>query len=550
MGLHQSSDEDQIERLTNEIAAAFSIAFFELDAIRATAGEFGADITQLMEFSAPERETQNSKDAYQASMENAACAAAAAESLAASLTDRAFQGALIQISGALLEIKKYTVSLKSISYLTKITETEADDGSGRLSAFSDTLDSRCLELQKATTLSSELVGETQRQSGLARDKLTAIGIEFRSLSRDTDEEGERLTELEKRHRAYMFEISETAHQLDEEVRCSVAGLIGCLQFPDSFAQRSEHVCAALGAMRTVSSAERVALGKVAAAQLEAMAQNLVEVCSAATAALSALKAALFRSPTIDSRPELINPSDEWMAATGRANDTMLASLHRARGQFDAAVTLLDGLTGQIAATQENLEISVRLNLELEASVHNASVVAHRSGSRASPFQFLAGSVKDVVDRTSNVISKISGALEHIRGTSEALTSSSLHQDLADLVDLQEQAATDAESQVKNVNEVRELRRRLCDHADRLTGAATAAENAFSAAAEQASAIANLSKDVFAATNGTLSADIDLQWLYASYTMEDERIVHRQVLGLAPDKDSEIAVDEDLDDFML
>ncbi|RYH00963.1 hypothetical protein EU805_16030 [Salipiger sp. IMCC34102] len=542
--------EKALERLSDDISGAFSIAFFELETIRSTAAEFGTDIGNLLTATAPQDTPDQQDGTFELFLQNAASAADAAGGAADSLTDRAFQGALIRISASLLEMKKHTIALTSISSLTKITQSETRDMDNRLTAFTESLDDRCRDLREATGRSANLVVETQQQSGLARDRLTAIGLEFRALSDNAGDEATRLADLERVHHAYMAEIREDANRLDAEVRRAVGDLIGCLQFPDSFAQRTEHMRTAIAALNTASAEDRALLAKVIAAQLQAMAGALKQISGTASRALGTLREAFELSPIIHNRSDAADPSDAWMTATAQANDVMLESVARAREQFGAALELLAGLTRQIDATQENLETSVELNRELEISVHNASLVAHRSGSQTSPLRFLAGSVKDVVDRTSNLITPISEALGHIRSTSEALAASSLDRDLQTLLGLQESAAKEAEAQGQRLDRVRGMRRALLDHADRLDGAATAGGNAFDVAAEHVGAIAELARDVGDIALGSDSPEGDLHWLYALYTMEEERVVHRKALGLPEIAETAEDTTEELDDFLL
>ncbi|SPJ23597.1 hypothetical protein [Palleronia abyssalis] len=549
MTVHVSLDNN-LERLATEISGAFSVAFFELETIRDAAKEFAASVEELLTAIAPSETRESAGGTFQAFLSNASSAAGAAESAAGSLTDREFQGALIRISGSLMEMKKHTVTLTTISYLTKITQTGVDESVARLNSFTETLDSRCVELQEAALRSTELVRETQRQSGLARDRLTTIGLEFRALSDSTMEESAKLDALEKAHHAHMARVRDDAHRLDADVRRSVAGLIGCLQFPDSFAQRAEHMRTAIAALGKTAPDEAPALAKVVSAQLMAMSKSLSEVCSSAKESLLSLKGSLEQNPVIFERREATNPSDEWMSASSRANEQMLDSVARAREQFDAALKLLHGLAVHIDETQENLESAVRLNAELETSVHNASVVAHRIGSQTSPLKFLAGSVKDVVDETSTLIHNVTGALSHIKKTSQALAECSLNRDLETLVELQGAAASEGARQSETIDHVRTVRRKLLALADRLDGASAAASHSFEAAAEQAASVAELATSLPPPSSTEVVTSADLTWLYDTYTMDEERVVHRDALGLPEQSESEAVADEDLDDFML
>lgn len=537
-----------LDKLSSEIAGAFSISFFELETIRAVAGEFGRDVAQMLEAVEESANRERQEGAVAAFLANATSAADAAETAAKSLTDRSFQDALARISGSLLEMKKHAITLLNVSSLTKITQTETKGVGDQLQSFTGLLDDRCRRLQDATVQSTDLIVETQRQSSLARDRLTAIGQEFRRLSDGADRDTERRKALEADHHAQMEESRQTSRRLNDEVGSAVRGLIGCLQFPDAFAQRMEHVHGAVDALEKSAPAERAAIARVAAAQLDAMAVSLTEVAGNAMGALDHLHGSVQRNPLAQSGAASSNPSDIWMAAMAQANDVMLSSVDRARGQLGGALEVLGALTGQIDRTQGNLEEWMALNRELETTVHNASLVVHRSGSQTSPLRFLAGSVKEIVDRTSGLITEFSAALTYVRTTSQALEVSSLKGDLQKLTGFQEASVQEAATQAEKVAAVNKLRRCLIGHAERLSGAASAGRNAFAAAGDHAAAISLLAAKVRAMGGEGDASAADIGWLFDSYTMEEERQVHRQAMGIAePEKEQG---DEDLEDFMF
>lgn len=537
-----------LDKLSSEIAGAFSISFFELETIRAVAGEFSRDVAQLLQAVEDGADREKQENAVAAFLANATSAAEAAERAAKSLTDRSFQDALARISGSLLEMKKHAIILLNVSSLTKITQTETKGVGDQLQSFTGLLDDRCRRLQDATVQSTDLIVETQRQSGLARDRLTAIGQEFRSLSNGADRDTDRRKALEADHHAQMDKSRETSHRLNDEVSLTVRNLIGCLQFPDAFAQRMEHVRNAVDAIEKGTAPERAAIAKVAAAQLDAMAASLTQVAGNAVDALDHLHDAVQYNPLAQSGAAASNPSDIWMAAMSQANDVMLASVDRARGQLGGALEVLSALTGQIDRTQGNLEEWMALNRELEITVHNASLVVHRSGSQTSPLRFLAGSVKEIVDRTSGLITEFSDALTFVRTTSQALTVSSLKDDLQKLTGFQEASAQEAAAQAEKVKAVDKLRRCLIGHAERLSGAASAGRNAFAAASDHAAAVSAMADEVRAMGGSGDARDADIGWLFNSYTMEEERQVHRQAMGIAEPEQAQD--DEDLEDFMF
>jgi hypothetical protein len=541
---------DALGQLSSDISSAFSIAFFELETIRTSAADLGAEVARLLAAAAHEGGGDGNTGSIEAFLQNATSAAEAAESAAGALTNRSFQGALVSVAGSLHEMRKCVLELASVSSLTKITQPQQGEISERLTVFTETLDSRCQELRDSAWRSSDLVGKIQHQSGLARDGLTAIGQEFRGISDGAGRQTRHLAELEAAHRAHMQAVGDDAGRLGTDVGRAVAELVGCLQFPDAFSQRVEHVRAALQAVDGASEAEAGAIAAVVAAQLRAMATALADVTDKANRALETLSAALRQSSVIGSRSEAIDPSDAWMDVSSRTNEAMLRSVARAREQLGTALALLAGLTGQIDTARTNLEASVRLNRELETSVHNASIVAIRSGSSNSPLRFLAGAVKDVVERTSGQIDRIATALMHIRETSEALGATSLESDLQTLLRIQEGAMQAGSEQEAMVEVVRETRENLLAHASRLTGSATAGAHAFRAAGEHAGALGDLAEKVQRIAPPDEPVSCDLGWLYALYTMEEERAVHRDVLGLPAAAADEASESADLDDFVL
>ncbi|CUH39816.1 hypothetical protein JSE7799_02544 [Jannaschia seosinensis] len=544
---------ETLGRLASDISGAFSVAFFEAEVIRNTAEEFDSDVSMLLAAAATDGAAGERGTAFAVFLENASSASSAAEEAVASLTDRAFQGALVEVSGSLRDMAKCTAELTTISSLTKITQTELRGAGDRLAAFVDSLDGQCRELQQTTARSADLIVETQRQSGFARDELVDIAREFQALSDGAGRKTVRLARLEHAHHVYTNLVREDASRLGEGVQSAVRDLISCLQFPDAFAQRMEHVQMIFDAMENGPDVDRSALAAVAAAQLGSMAEALIDVCSTANLSLVAINAILGENLLADGGKGGANPSDMWMSATTQENQMMLDSVAGARDQLGKALTLLSGLTGQIERTQNHLQASVRLNRELETSVHNASLVAHRSGSANSPLRFLAGSVKDVVGRTSDLMVRIGRSLTYIRSTSEALATSGLSQDLETLLELQAVAVQEADIQSKVVERIRSTRQQLLGHSGRLAGAATAGKSAFGAAADYAAELANLARRVqgpslAAPENRNTTSDFD--WLYQVYTMEEERSVHRKALGLKDPPSAGVVEEEDMSDFLL
>lgn len=77
--------------------------------------------------------------------------------MAAGPANKEFQSALVTIAGALREIDECAIELSSISFLTKITQSETPAASEQVAVFVQTLDARLGELKRSSTVSSNLI---------------------------------------------------------------------------------------------------------------------------------------------------------------------------------------------------------------------------------------------------------------------------------------------------------------------------------------------------------------------------------------------------------
>ena len=539
--------EDALGRLSDEIGSAFSVALVELATVRTAAAALGADVVRLTE--AAERGRADPDGIVDSFVTNASQAATAAETAAGSLADHDFQRALVSILKSLGELKRSTIELSAISSLTRITNSEGQDVSSAIAVFTQSLDLHSGELRKCAASSSDLIGHIQRQSGQARDRLMAIGGELRAVSAHAGRQTGRLAELEAAHRTHMALVQRNAQQLGQAVARSVGELIACLQFPDAFAQRVAHMRTALEALpQIIEPGERACLSAVISAQIDAMAAALDDVCTKADKSLGTLLAIVDADAGSSAESGAHDASSIWMNANLRSQEAMLQSVDSARSQLGSAICVLADVTRQIDSARASLETSARLNLELENSVHNASIVSSRSSATKSPLRVLAGGVKEVAGRTSHLVTGISEGLLVVRAASEALEQTGLADELQTLTELQLAASQAASAQAADVGAVRDAQQSLRGQTSRLKGAASAAMSAFAAARESAEALEDMARLLAPETVAAADA-CDLTWLAALYTMEEERAVHREVLGIV-EQEPDGAEGAEIDDFVF
>lgn len=545
-GLGNAVQAPELQRAAATVGGTFELAFFEVETIRDTAARFETQAARLHDITEPKADRTDEPAFYGGFLDHTGRAAAAAEAAAGSLADRAFQAALVSVAGALREIDECAIELSSISFLTKITQSEAPAASDQVAVFVKTLDTRLADLKCSSTVSSALIAAIQRQSGLARDELSAIARDFRSIARRGESRRDRLDDLEAAHHAHIAAVRTSAGALGSGVGRAVRDLVGCLQFPDAFAQRVDHVGAAMA--RHVEGAEADAVAVVIAAQLRALSRDLAAETGKASGALHALRETLDGDIAIGSEDGL-DPSSAWIDANGRTNEAMLGTVSSGRAKLRRTLGLLSDLVAQIDRAQSTLRESSRHNQNLETSVHNALIVASKSENTSSPLRFLADCVKDVVGRSSRLIGRIDAALSHIRATSEALEGTGLDTELESLAAIQEAASARSSTIASMMDDLREARDGLRAHSARLSASSAAALQAFCTASDHAPDFERMAQGIETPPAGAAPLR-DVAWLYQSYTMEIERDIHRAALGLPEIEESASDDEDEFDDFLI
>ena len=542
-----SSQTLSLGQLASNVAGTFEVAFLELETIRDTAGEFATQVACLLDAT----ESTTSDEADQASYSNffahTGRAAKAAEMAAQSLANKKFQSALISVTTTLREIDRCAVELQSVSFLTKTTLAETSVDTEQVSVFVQTLDTQLEELKRSSTASSKLIAAIQQQSGLARAELATIASEFHSILRQGESRQENLATLKEAHDAHIARVKTAAGELRAGVSQAVGRLVGCLQFPDAFAQRVEHLNAALD--WSADEAEARSIPVVVSAQIDALSRDLGTETGSALEALNSLSDVLAADTALHS-DEGYDSSNAWVDANRRTNDGMLNAVSSGRAKLDNTVDLLGDLVERIDRAQLNLEKASSLNGALETSVFNALIVASKLSNTDTPLPFLAGHVRAVVERSSSLIEQISVALERIRRTSKALEQTGLEADLAQLSTIQETLSQRSTGIARMVDQISTGREALQSQSTRLATSSAAAIQAFQAAASYAPAFADLAGTIRTTVPGVEEEYQDIPWLYASYTMEVERTVHREALGLPEVQDEPTEDEDEFDDFLL
>lgn len=560
----QQNDKPEVAlaHLSNELGLIFDNVVTSIGAIRSSAGEFASSVGVLQGLGGSDSDHADTGEyaSFSVFARRAEHAAAAAEAAAGELDDTTFQTSLNSLSAVLRELKRNIVELAAISSLTKIAKTESPELADRLSVFTETLDMRFSSLRASSSEAAQMIDAIRTESRDARTALSAIAGELHGMSQTAGADGAELDSLRHAFLADVDRMVEESRVLGTQVQSGVSRVIACLQFPDAFAQRMEHLLAILAAADATDDAGRKSvLTHVGLAQLDAMVAALLDAIMTGMTALEAIPLPHDMADGVHGI-EGHDASLAWIEAERRADQMMIKAVAASQNRLDAAVSLISRVVSAVDRVRDMLEDSRRQNLELNFSVYNASIVASRHSGGASALHVLADGVKSVVAKISREVSQIIADLVPIRRASEALQNSPLSAELAHLARIQGLAAQKVNEDTFKLARAQEAREHLQASITKLAAAAREARGRFGAAQGYAAPLREIAKCIRdSQITAAAPVAIDLAWVEDLYTMNEERDVHHaavDALGLIsasaqPRTQPVPEVNEEgLDDFLL
>lgn len=534
-----------------EIAEAFDLGLEGIGRIRSGTEALTSTVGALVELTGSDAGPDGSQ--LGRFLTHARLTADAAEGVAASLGDSRTAVVLSEITHSLRELHKRAIELRATSMLTKISCFGGGGDGLDIGSFVTALDDRSRDLKDTVSESLWILQAVDAQCGKARKRLSDMAAAFRALLRQFDADRERLAALEAAHDSHLAATRENNSALAENVGGAVGRLIGCLQFPDSFAQRAAHLEAMLHALDDDRRAEQHgAIRRLAAAQLSAMADALDTTAGDAGAALADIRGAIGgNTGTRWSK----SPSSGWISALEQGSMAISAAATEARHQLDDALEMLNATSRHLEDAAKALTASQELNAELTTSAHNAALAASRAGASTSALRTLAGSVQDIVGKVSRLASGLAAGLEALTELSSALDEAGLSARVAELDAIRERAEGDAVRAGDTFRSVERVQASVFAHAEDIAGATEKASRAFADAARRGRTL----RETAAAIGPTTGPDDgrglapDLGWIFALYTMEEERAVHRTLFPADEgrvDAPADLEADDDLDGFLM
>ena len=540
-----------IQAVTREVADSFDLGLAGISEIRAQTAALTSSVQSLL--AATDLGSGDGRSPLACFVDSARLTAEAAETVAASLGDSRNVAVLAGIIENLRALRKRAVELRTISMLTKISCYRGTEDGLNIDSFVTALETWSRDLEDTVSEALSLVGAVEDQCAGARERLVHMANSYRSLVGKVEADRLRLAELEAAHRTHVAATRANNSALAKEVAGAVVRLVECLQFPDAFAQRAAHLETMLRALDEDRPArERAAIRRLAAAQLNALADALEGTAGDAGRALSAIAAAVDGNTA--SRWSK-SPSTGWISALEQGSAAISATVSAARDQLDAALEILAGTTRHLEHAAKTLTASQVLNVQLTTLAHNTAIAASKSSSASSALRVLAGSVREVVDKVADLAAGLATRLKVLTQLSSTLEASGLVERIPELDAIRDRAGTDAKTAAEAFLSVEQAQAAIHGHADRISDATVSASGAFAEAGRRAAALRAVAAQIGPGPDlaPPPGAEPDLGWIFSLYTMEEERAVHRSLFPsdhAAEEALEDRETEDELDDFLL
>jgi hypothetical protein len=334
-----------------------------------------------------------------------------------------------------------------------------------------------------------------------------------------------------------------------------------LQTGDSTRQRLEHICHALTlasgsgpSLAPARDAEASVICRLQAMQLKDAERELQRDIGQIAHALSAI---LDDATGVVSQGRSLYGGESGDAQSFLARirqilshaSTLIGTCESAGKSVDDALTLVEETLGKFRDAIAGLSEAV---VDIILIGMNASLKAGHLGSKGNAFVVIANELKATADQLSAGAARLKPTLDGIETSANDLRALRVHGDPAQLSQLEPQVLH-ALREIEAGNErLGRLIARLIEEGAEFEGLMSSASQSMTALGGNAGALPDVARrlDAAGAVAGTSLAASDqavLDDLFARYTMERERDVHRDFLrgfGIVPKVAAKAAVEED------
>ncbi len=505
----------ELAGLSAEAVATFATLMEDLGSIRGLQGEIAK---QLDDFAAILEGTPSSGEGILALPDHLRAMRSGLACLAEATQERVTGDDPAAACSAVSILARCGRTLSAVATLSRTTAAAA--GIGTLDRYLDALAATGNEIGQAA---QEVQGDLDWLVIRATSTLEQCRNGTRALDRLTPHIERRVAELgrmtaEDRRRA--IELADSARSCGTQGRAMLRGFISAMQFSDRLAQRLDHVARIL-------SHDDSRLHRLAAAQLESLAGDVASVVEDVRMTMDGV------ARLADEGARLLNTAE--VAASARA------SLEARAGLVDTALTELAPLRDLVASAEGEARhvrdtadtagaafrrLSVRAR-DLSHHSINATLVAARSGDARGPLSALSSEVRSVAARALDAVcegEQRMGAIAQMAAGAEA-TVSDAGGGLRGALDA---ARAEAERDAERLPRIEAAARAATDAADRLRLLLSRGRERLSGLADTGADIAGLAQHLAARAPEPPPDTATLSDIFAMYTMEEERAVHRDV----------------------
>ncbi|HLG83411.1 MAG TPA: chemotaxis protein [Bradyrhizobium sp.] len=342
---------------------------------------------------------------------------------------------------------------------------------------------------------------------------------------------------------------------------SVGRSIISLQAGDSTRQRLEHICHALtlatGSAPSLAPARDTDAGvicRLQAMQLKDAGRELQHDIGQIAHALSAILGdasgvvsqgrSLYGGESSDAQSFLARIRQILSHAS-----TLIGTCENAGKSVDDALTLVEETLGKFRDAIAGLSEAV---VDIILIGMNASLKAGHLGSKGNAFVVIANELKATADQLSAGAARLKPTLDGIEKSAQDLRALRVHGDAAQLSQLEPQVLHALHEIEAGNARLGKLITRLIEEGAEFEGLMSSASQSMTALGGSAGALPDVARRLEAAgaaanTSLTAADQAVLDDLFARYTMERERDVHRDFLrgfGIAPKMPVKAVVEED------
>jgi hypothetical protein len=507
-----------------------------LETVRTEASAFAEDVAAYEAAAARMGQTATAPDAGQ----ELQGLRSGLETTRQNLGDPAIDDALRGLRGHAAALKKNARALQAMSFTMLVTTASAGNGID-ISDVVEGLRSMAKEQVHQAGVIEALIDRVERaraeaEAAVAR-AMTAIEGEHPQHTAGADgtirDSG----------------VASVAADLSSGVAQIMPHIVACMQHPDAFAQRCDHVAHIVAELKTWD--EKAGLDILAAAQLDDMRAELDKVQAAAVAALRSFSTMAVNSATALEQRLAADDRPARLRAARNAAEAARKAVEAVAPGTEEAVKGLGACADALSHLDRAMEELADMTADVSLSSVNADLSERRASGSTPGLRQISREVGDSAREGLTAIDGLKATLETLKAAIMQCDVAALSERLSGAMQRLDEAET-ALAAGAEAAEAAGVAQTVCAARLRsVSESATDAENRLAANAltsRRMEAMAMSLKEPMAEVAcGDPKAGV---WAMGLYTMEREREVHRRIFTAAASDDGKAAADSGTDEDPL